>query len=166
VCPAIVCPDGTTPLPPDCSCAPPISCANVLCAPGTTCVETSAGPQCVPDCDPANGDACGCPLDFVCPDGTLPVGPSCECGSTCDPSTGVACECPLDFLCADGSVPVGPNCECPATCDPAAGQACGCVTADGTTVPPGSTFMAPDGCNVCVCGSDGQIACTEIACGN
>lgn len=28
----------------------------------------------------------------------------------------------------------------------------------------GETFAAPDGCNTCTCGRDGQIACTEMAC--
>src|SRR5688572_13443522 len=39
---------------------------------------------------------------------------------------------------------------------PVAGQDCDEV---------GATGKAPDGCNTCTCGDDGQWSCTEMACG-
>jgi len=35
---------------------------------------------------------------------------------------------------------------------------------DGKIYSPGDGFRAIDGCNSCRCGSDGQVACTELAC--
>lgn len=35
---------------------------------------------------------------------------------------------------------------------------------DNQTYQPGDSFEATDGCNTCHCGSNGQVACTELAC--
>jgi len=39
----------------------------------------------------------------------------------------------------------------------------GCLV-DGNMVAPGASVPAPDGCNTCSCGPDGQLACTKIGC--
>jgi hypothetical protein len=51
---------------------PPLTCANVLCAPGTVCIETSDGPQCVeqgPECfeDSDCGEGSHCEVQTYCP---------------------------------------------------------------------------------------------------
>ncbi|MBL8683745.1 MAG: hypothetical protein JNK05_31525 [Myxococcales bacterium] len=81
-------------------------------------------------------------------------------GATCtDPSTGrvlrvgesngARCPCTcteMGLLCA--------SCPPPQTC----------ALSDGRRIEVGQTTIAPDGCNSCICQSDGTLACTEIAC--
>ncbi len=131
--PTVVCDDGSTAGPVcrpndrgDCAweittCEPGLSCANVLCAPGHTCVEGIAGPVCIPDCDangtPTDPNGMACP---ECPDsacGVRPQIPDRQCddgtvaGTSCRPTANGTCgwvivECPglscANVLCAPG----------------------------------------------------------------
>jgi len=40
----------------------------------------------------------------------------------------------------------------------------GCVDAKGRVHPVGASYLHSDGCNTCVCGPDGDSACTLMAC--
>jgi hypothetical protein len=121
-CPAVVpeCPDGFALVsgPPECCprCEVVPNCSSDAdCLPGEIC-STSAG-ECRSSCDAAGAvctDVCmgvcipgNCPLDFVCQDGSLPVGPNCTCFDDV---------CLLDFICQDGSLPQGRECLCPSEC--------------------------------------------------
>lgn len=85
------------------------------------------------------------------------------------PGEGDFCGGIADIPCDEGLKCVdNPNDDC----DPALGGAdCSgyCVKANScvdqeTVYTPGDSFPASDGCNTCVCGDNGQIACTKIAC--
>lgn len=140
-------------------CVPALSCANVLCAPGTTCQETGNGPQCVPD-------------DTQCVD-NADCGPGAHCETFCaaDPSCPNCDVCRMVGVCVDDG--------CPALCGP--GSEC-VVNPDGTVgCVPVQTVCLSDGecgegerCNAdelclpppgCSDPSNGGISCPDVCAG-
>jgi hypothetical protein len=136
----------------------PGSCANVFCGPGSICVETDVGPQCVPSND-------GCQADSDC-------GPNAHCEQVCspDPNCPMCDVCFLQGICVDDG--------CPALCGP--GSQC-VIHDDGSVgcepiVPPTPECTSDDQCangavcnaaDVCLpnpaCGpnSSGLVVCTD-----
>jgi hypothetical protein len=139
---------------------PPLSCANVLCAPNTRCVETSHGPQCVPD-----GSQCEADRD---------CGPNARCEIICgtDPNCPECDACFWQGICVEQGCPAlcGPGSECvigddgEAHCEPLREPEC---MSDGECRE-GTRCNAADVClpdPACVSDGSGLVACPAVCWG-
>lgn len=90
-CANVLCASGTACIESDEGpvCIPTLTCANVLCAPGTECVESDEGPTCVPSTSCANVD---CQAGYTCVE-------DCESEPACVP---LVCEGFAGLQCPDG----------------------------------------------------------------
>ncbi len=95
-------PDGLVACPGTCVPGQPLTCENVLCAPGTHCEESSYGPVCV-------GDESQCEVDSDC-------GTNQHCEQICapDPNCPMCDVCMMVGICVDNGCPAlcGPGSEC------------------------------------------------------
>ena len=161
-------PDGTTCRQGQ-SCPSPDGCNTCSCSSDGTIACTAracldGGPPDVPvartcrsTADCARGEECH-------------ITEGCATPSYCGPLLGRACTGDLVPYCGCDGTTFQASSTCPTRtyarrgpCEVVDGGATGCPLGDGRVCPYGQRCPAADGCNTCVCSTQG-LACTEIAC--